>query len=98
MNMLFKNFLFYGLSNFANPWVADAGPKQIMYVFGGTSLFLSLLAIPVCQILIRILRIKTHHFTSQVYIYGKRLRSWWTRHDLFVILKMQTTGPKLDMA
>jgi hypothetical protein len=49
MNMLFKNFLFYGLSNFANPWVADAGPTQIMYVFGGTSLALSLLAIPVCH-------------------------------------------------
>ncbi|KEF61050.1 uncharacterized protein A1O9_02615 [Exophiala aquamarina CBS 119918] len=73
MNMLFKNFMFYGLSNFANPWVASKGPEQIMFVFGGTSIFLSLLAIP-------------------VYMYGKRLRSWWTRHDLFVLLKMQTTG------
>ncbi|KAK3117162.1 hypothetical protein LTR53_001741 [Teratosphaeriaceae sp. CCFEE 6253] len=79
MNMLFKNFLFYGLSNFANPWVAKSGPEEIMYVFGGTSIFLSLLAIP-------------------VYVYGKKLRSWWSRHDLFVLLKMQTTGPKLDLA
>jgi len=78
MNMLFKNFMFYGLSNFANNWVAAAGPTQIMYVFGGTSLFLALLAIP-------------------VYVFGKRLRSWWARHDLFVLLKMQTTGPVSEM-
>lgn len=70
--------MFYGLSNFANPWVASKGPEEIMYVFGGTSVFLALLAIP-------------------VYIYGKRLRSWWTRHDLFVTLKMQTTGPESHM-
>jgi hypothetical protein len=42
-----------------------------MFVFGGTSLFLCLLAIP-------------------VYMYGKRLRAWWARHDLFVKLKMET--------
>ncbi|TKA69878.1 hypothetical protein B0A55_08828 [Friedmanniomyces simplex] len=78
MNMLFKNFMFYGLSNFANSWVAAKGPIEIMYVFGGTSIFLSLVAIP-------------------VYVYGKKLRSWWTRHDLFVAFKMQTTGPKLDL-
>ncbi|KAJ4549035.1 hypothetical protein HRR77_003914 [Exophiala dermatitidis] len=78
MNMLFKNFMFYGLSNFANDWVAANGPEQIMYVFGGTSIFLSLLAIP-------------------VYIWGKRLRSWWTRHDLFVLLKMETHGPVNEM-
>ncbi len=78
MNMLFKNFMFYGLSNFANPWVFDSGPEQIMYVFGGTSLFLCVLAIP-------------------VYIYGKRLRAWWSRHDLFVTLKMQTRSASGDM-
>jgi hypothetical protein len=53
--------------------VAASGPEQIMYVFGGTSIFLALLAIP-------------------VYIFGKRLRSWWARHDLFVILHMETSG------
>lgn len=74
-----QNFMFYGLSNFANNWVAANGPEQIMYVFGGTSIFLSLLAIP-------------------VYIFGKRLRSWWSRHDLFVTLKMETKGPKLEVA
>ncbi|OQV05803.1 hypothetical protein CLAIMM_10473 [Cladophialophora immunda] len=78
MNMLFKNFMFYGLSNYANNWVAAHGPEQIMYVFGGTSIFLSLLAIP-------------------VYIFGKRLRSWWARHDLFKMLKMETHGPISEM-
>ena len=70
--------MFYGLSNFANPWVISKGPEQIMYVFGGTSLFLSLLAIP-------------------VYIFGKRMRSWWARHDLFQALGMQKTGPAIEM-
>lgn len=70
--------MFYGLSNFANNWVAGHGPEQIMYVFGGTSLFLALLAIV-------------------VYMFGKRLRSWWARHDLFVVLKMGTTGSVAEM-
>ena len=62
--------MFYGLSSFANDWVADKGPEEIMFVFGGTSIALSLMAIP-------------------VYIYGKRMRSWWARHDLFVKFKME---------
>lgn len=78
MNMLFKNFMFYGLSNFANDWVAAKGPTEIMYVFGGTSIFISLLALP-------------------VYIWGKRMRAWWSRHDLFVKLKMNTSGPVTAM-
>ncbi|CEN61001.1 hypothetical protein ASPCAL07671 [Aspergillus calidoustus] len=47
MNMVFKNFLFYGLSDFANNWVADKGPAEMMYVLGATSCFLSILALPV---------------------------------------------------
>jgi len=66
--------MFYGLSNFANPWVESNGPSQILYVFGGTSIFLCLMALP-------------------VYIYGKRLRSWWARHNIFHKLGMQTQGP-----
>ena len=75
--MLVQNFMFYGLSNFANNWVAAKGPTQIMYVFGGTSILLCLMAVP-------------------TYIYGKRMRSWWARHDLFVTLRMQTTGPVME--
>ena len=71
--------MFYGLSNFANDWVAAKGPEEIMFVFGGTSIFLSLLAIP-------------------VYMYGKRLRSWWSRHDLFVKFNMATSGPTSEVA
>ncbi|RFU27083.1 hypothetical protein B7463_g9248, partial [Scytalidium lignicola] len=76
MNMLFKNFMFYALSNFANPWVIDNGPEQIMYVFGGTTIFLCLLAFP-------------------VYIFGKRLRSWWARHNLFEKWGMNSSGPEI---
>lgn len=70
--------MFYGLSNFANDWVAAKGPTQIMYVFGGTSAFLCLLAIP-------------------TYIFGKRMRSWWARHDLFVLMNMSTSGQVSEM-
>lgn len=71
--------MFYALSNFANNWVMASGPEQIMFVFGGTSLFLCLLGVP-------------------LYVYGKRLRSWWSRHDLFVTFKMETAGPASEMA
>lgn len=67
--------MFYGLSSFANNWVAAKGPTEIMYVFGGTSAFMCLLAIP-------------------TYMFGKRMRSWWARNDLFVKFGMETTGPK----
>jgi hypothetical protein len=37
MAMVFKNFFFYGLSNFINNWVADQGPEQAFNVMGGIS-------------------------------------------------------------
>ena len=70
--------MFYGLSNYANPWVEGSGPENIMFVFGGTSVGVCLLALP-------------------VYIFGKKLRSWWNRHDLFAILKMQKAGPTMEL-
>ncbi|KAJ9608839.1 hypothetical protein H2200_006610 [Cladophialophora chaetospira] len=79
MNMLFKNFMFYALSNFANDWVAAKGPEEIMFTFGGITLAMCLMAIP-------------------TYIYGKKLRSFWARHDLFVKFKMQaTSGPEMHI-
>lgn len=78
LGLPFQNFMFYGLSSFANDWVAAKGPEEIMFVFGGTSIFLCLLGLP-------------------VYVYGKRLRSWWARHDLFVTLKMETSGPAQEV-
>lgn len=35
MNMVFKNFLFYGFSYFVNNWTAREGPAQVFYVFAG---------------------------------------------------------------
>ena len=37
MAMVFKNFFFYGLSNFVNNWIADQGPKEAFNVMGGIS-------------------------------------------------------------
>lgn len=35
MNMVLKNFLFYGFSYFVNDWTAREGPATVFYVFGG---------------------------------------------------------------
>jgi hypothetical protein len=37
MAMVFKNFFFYGLSNFINDWVASSGPVQVFNIMGGIS-------------------------------------------------------------
>jgi hypothetical protein len=37
MAMVFKNFFFYGLSNFINNWVANSGTVQTFNVMGGIS-------------------------------------------------------------
>ncbi|KAF1835749.1 MFS general substrate transporter [Decorospora gaudefroyi] len=37
MNMVFKNFLFYGFSYFVNDWTARDGPAQVFYVFAGVA-------------------------------------------------------------
>ncbi|KAI8934732.1 hypothetical protein NX059_008422 [Plenodomus lindquistii] len=35
INMVFKNFLFYGFSYFVNDWTAANGPAEVFYTFGG---------------------------------------------------------------
>ncbi|KAA8618447.1 AraJ Arabinose efflux permease [Pyrenophora tritici-repentis] len=35
MNMVFKNFLFYGFSYFVNDWTASSGPSVVFNTFGG---------------------------------------------------------------
>ena len=40
MNMLFKNFMFYGISYVANDWVVRDGPFAVLAVCGGTSVTL----------------------------------------------------------
>ena len=37
MAMVFKNFFFYGLTNFINNWVANSGTEQAFNVMGGIS-------------------------------------------------------------
>lgn len=37
INMVLKNFLFYGFSYFVNDWTASDGPAEVFYVFGGIS-------------------------------------------------------------
>jgi len=45
MNMVFKNFIYYTLSNFVSTWAADAVPGQIMSAVGGTRFFLILISV-----------------------------------------------------
>jgi hypothetical protein len=37
MNMVFKNFLFYGFSYFVNDWTASDGPAVVFYVFAAAA-------------------------------------------------------------
>ena len=37
INMVVKNFLFYGFSYFVNDWTETAGPAEVFYVFAGVS-------------------------------------------------------------
>lgn len=37
VNMVFKNFLFYGFSYFVNDWTAREGPAIVFYVFAGVA-------------------------------------------------------------
>jgi hypothetical protein len=43
MNMFFKNFIYYGLSNFVNNWAAADGAGEVFTVFGGTGCALVIL-------------------------------------------------------
>ena len=70
MNVVFKNFTSFGVIHFINSWVERVGPEVPLFVFGGTAVFLCLLAIP-------------------IYIYGKRFRSLWARHDPFLLLNIR---------
>ena len=40
MAMVFKNFLFYGMSYFVNNWVAEDGPQEMFNVLGGVAVAL----------------------------------------------------------
>jgi hypothetical protein len=63
INMVVKNFLFYGFSYFVNDWTARAGPAEVFYVFAGVAMGM-ICAAPV------------------FFFWGKRYRSYWSRHNL----------------
>jgi hypothetical protein len=48
MAMVFKNFFFYGLTNFINNWVANSGTEQAFNVMGGISAALVTPTPPAC--------------------------------------------------
>jgi len=52
MNMLLKNFLFFGISYVANNWVARDGPFQAFAVCGATSMFLVCLNCPCINLIV----------------------------------------------
>jgi MFS family permease len=70
VNIMFKNFLFYGYSYFINNWTASAGPAPVFYTFGGISFGLVASA-------------------GVVYVFGKRYRAFWNRHNIMEKLGME---------
>lgn len=70
VNVMFKNFLFYGYSYFINNWTASAGPAPVFYTFGGISFGLVT-------------------STAVVYMFGKRYRAFWNRHNVMDKLGME---------
>ncbi|KAF5699381.1 major facilitator superfamily transporter [Fusarium mundagurra] len=69
LNIIFKNFFYYGLVNFIVDWYLTAGPAQIFDVIAGISAFLILLTLP-------------------MYMYGKKYRRFWSKHNVLVKLKL----------
>ena len=63
--------MFYGVSNWANPWIVKSGPAPIMYTCGGSAMGMALLGLP-------------------IWVFGKRLRSFWARYNLIAMLGMQS--------
>ncbi|KAJ2901602.1 uncharacterized protein MKZ38_001622 [Zalerion maritima] len=69
MNITFKNFFFYGLTNFVVEWYTTQGAAGVFDVIAGITAFLVLLTLP-------------------MYVYGKRYRLYWSRHNILVRLSL----------
>ncbi|EXJ86756.1 hypothetical protein A1O3_03710 [Capronia epimyces CBS 606.96] len=73
MNMVFKNFFFYGLTNYIIQWYTSGGPVQVFGTLSGITAFVCLLLIPLYVYgkryrsfwhhynMLRILRLETDH-------------------------------------
>lgn len=49
LQMMLKNFMFYGFSTFINKWAATEGAGAVFRTFGITSLCLLATCIPMCK-------------------------------------------------
>jgi hypothetical protein len=49
LQMMLKNFLFYGFSTFINTWAAEKGVGDVFRVFGIVSVALLATSIPMCK-------------------------------------------------
>lgn len=68
---VFKNFFFYGLTNYVIDWYLTQGAVDMAGTMAGITGFLCLLAIP-------------------MYIYGKKYRYWWHKHNALKWLHLET--------
>ncbi|KAJ4211750.1 hypothetical protein FSOLCH5_006495 [Fusarium solani] len=64
-NVTFKNFFFYGVTDFIVPWYMKSGAAKLFDIIAGISAGLFLLTVP-------------------MYIFGKRYRQHWSRHNILV--------------
>ncbi|KPI35680.1 putative MFS-type transporter [Cyphellophora attinorum] len=71
MNMVFKNFFYYGLTNYVIDWYLGYGAIQMVGIMSGVVAFWVLMAIP-------------------LYVFGKRYRLWWHKHNALKALKLET--------
>jgi hypothetical protein len=88
MNMLYKNFFYFGMSHFVVSWVDDAGAGSMFSVLAGTGLGL------VCTFA-QFPLISQCMLGGVIYIYGKRLRSFWARHNLLVLWHLTSSDAPL---
>jgi hypothetical protein len=68
---VFKNFFFYGLTNYVIKWWTNQGIVNLCGTMAGITVFLCLLAVP-------------------IYIYGKRYRAYWHKHNIIKMLRLET--------
>jgi hypothetical protein len=87
MNMAFKNFIYYALTNFVSSWATNQGPGEVMSVFGRMGFFL----VHLCYRLLILVCFYLYLWP----IFDKRLRSFWTRHLLVKWHLNSTNAPEM---
>jgi hypothetical protein len=86
--IIFKNFFSFGLTFKAYDWLIQNQTKAtpVFNALGSVQLVICLSSIPMCKLLPRICFL-TWHIPDEwhIDIYGKRLRSYFYRHDLLAM-------------